>query len=82
MSAQIAGAGAEVDDVVGHADGFLVMLDDDDSVAQVPQAGKRSQQFAVVALMQSDRRLVEDVQNAGQVGPDLRRQSDPLSLAA
>ena len=32
--------------------------------------------------MQADRRLVEDVEDAGQVRADLRRQPDALALAA
>src|SRR2546421_744005 len=35
-----------------------------------------------VALVQPDRRLVEDVEHAHQPGPDLRREPDPLGLAA
>ena len=37
---------------------------------------------AVVALVQSDARLVEHVQHAGQAGADLSRQPDALRLAA
>jgi hypothetical protein len=31
------GSGAEIDDVVGRADGHLVVLDDDDRVAAIAQ---------------------------------------------
>ena len=43
---------------------------------------QRRQQPIVVALMQADRRLVEDVQHADQRAADLRRQADALRLAA
>jgi hypothetical protein len=55
---------------------------DDHGVAQVAQVRQRRQQLAVVALVQPDRRLVEHVENAGEVGADLRGQSDPLPFAA
>ena len=47
-----------------------------------PQPDQRLDQPMVVALVQADRRLVEDVQHAHQPGADLRRQPDPLRLAA
>src|SRR5690606_12210093 len=43
---------------------------------------QRVQQPRVVALMQTDRRLVEDVHDADQARPDLARETDPLRLAA
>ena len=77
-----AGAGAEVDHVVGGADRLLVVLDDDDGVADVAHAHQRFEQPLVVALVQADRGLVEDVDHAGQVRADLARESDALGLAA
>ena len=43
---------------------------------------ERREQAPVVALVEADRRLVEDVQHAGQVRADLRRQPDALPFAA
>ena len=82
VAAVLAGAGPEVDDVVGGADRLLVVLDDDDGVAEIAQPRERREQRAVVALVQADRRLVEDVEHAGQVRADLRRQPDALPFAA
>ena len=82
VSAVLAGAGPEVDDVVGGADRLFVVLDDDDGVAEIAQPGQRRQQRAIVALVQADRRLVEDVEHAGQVRPDLGREPDALPFAA
>ena len=65
-----------------RADGVLVVLDDDEGVAEVAQPGQRLDEPAVVALVQADRRLVEDVQDADQAGPDLGGQPDALRLAA
>ena len=58
------------------------MLDDDQRVAQIAQALERLEQAGVVALVQADGGLVEDVQNAHQRRADLRGQADALRLAA
>ena len=39
-------------------------------------------QATIVALVQADRRLVEHVEHAGEVGADLRRQPNALSFTA
>src|SRR5262245_28284593 len=58
------------------------MLDDHYGIAQVAQALERGQQAGIVARMQGDGRLVEDVKYAGQAGADLRGQMNALCLAA
>ena len=82
LAAMDAGAGADVDDVVGGADGVLVVLDHDHGVAEVAQPLQRFEQPRVVALVQADRRLVEHVEHAGQARADLRGEPDALALAA
>ena len=82
VAAVLAGAGAHVDDVVGDAHGLFVVLDDDDGVAEVAQAQQRVDEAAVVALVQADAGLVEDVEHADQRRADLRGQADALRLAA
>ena len=67
---------------VGAADRVLVVLDDDQRVALRLELRQRVEQHAVVARMQADRRLVEDVADAAQVGAELRREPDALRLAA
>ncbi len=78
----LAGAGAEVDQVVGGAHRALVVLDDDHGVAEVAKTLQRRDQLRVVALVEPDRGLVEDVEHADEAGADLRRKPDPLRLAA
>ena len=73
--------GPDVDDPVGGPDRLLVVLDDEDRVAQVAQPRERRDELGVVALVEPDRRLVEDVQDAHQRRPDLGREADPLGLA-
>ncbi len=77
-----AGARADVDHVVGGQDRILVVLDDDDGVAEIAQPPQRFQETRIVALVQADRRLVQHVEHAGQARADLRRQPDALALAA
>ena len=76
------GTGADVDDPVGVPDGVFVVLDDDQGVAEVLEPDQGLDQPVVVALVQPDRRLVEDVEHAHQARADLGRQPDPLRLAA
>ena len=47
-----------------------------------PQAFERVEQLAVVALVQTDARLVEDVKHAHQRRADLRGETDALIFAA
>ena len=67
----LSGAGADVDDVIGNANGLLVVLDDDDGVPDVAQPHERVDEPLVVALVQADRRLVEHVEHADEPAPDL-----------
>ena len=82
MAAVLAGAGTEVDHVVGRADRLFVVLDDDHAVALIAQPRERGEQAPVVALMEADGRLVEHVEHARQVRADLRRQPDALPFPA
>ena len=82
LAAVHAGARAHVDDVVGREDRLLVVLDDDHGVAEVAQVHERVEQALVVALVQADRRLVEDVHHADEARADLAREPDALRLAA
>ncbi len=82
VAAVDAGAGADVDHMVGDADGVLVMLDHDHGVAEIAQALEGFEQPRVVALVQADGRLVQHIEHAGEAGADLRGEADALALAA
>ena len=82
LAAARAGARAEIENVIGGADRFLIVLDDDDGIPEVAQSAERGEQARVIALMQSDARLVENIKNAGQARTDLRGEPDPLRFAA
>ena len=77
-----AGAGADVEHVIGEPDRVLVMLDHDHGIAEVAQPLQRLQQPRVVALVQADRGLVQHVEHAGQPRADLRGEADALAFAA
>ena len=77
-----AGARADVDDMVGGADGVLVVLHHQYRVTQITQAGQGGQQALVVALVQTDGRLVEHVHDAHQAGADLAGQANALGFTA
>ena len=82
MAAVRAGARADVHDVIRLADGLLVVLDDDERIAEVAHLLERAEQARIVPLVQADARLVEDVQHAHEPAADLRGQPDALRLAA
>src|SRR6185503_8540714 len=70
------GPGAEVDDPVALLHGLAVVFDHDHRVADVPQVLEGGQELPVVPLVEADGRLVEDVDDAGQLAADLAGQAD------
>ena len=82
MAALLARARAHIDNVVGVANGIFVMLHNDNRVTQIAQAFKRGDKALVIALMQADGRLVQNVQHAHEASTNLRGQANALSLTA
>ena len=72
----------DVDYPVGCPNGVLVVFDDDEGVAEVPKSHEGFDQPPVVALVQPDARLVQDVEHPDQPGADLCGQPDALRLTA
>ena len=66
LAAVDACTGADVHDVVRRAHGVLVVLDHDEGVAQIAQPLERVKQLVVVALVQADGGLVENIEHAHQ----------------
>ncbi len=81
LSAVLTGSRPDVDHPVALANRLLVVLDDDDGVAEVAQPGQRVDEPPVVALVQSDRGFVEHVQGADETGTDLTGEAYALGLA-
>ena len=82
VAAPLPRARADVDHPVRAADRVLVVLDDEDRVAQLAEVLEGVDEAVVVALVQADGRLVEHVQHADQAAADLAGQADALRLAA
>ena len=82
VSAQAPGARADIDHIVGAADGVFIMLDHQQGIALVAQCDQGVEQHLVIARMQADRGLVEHIANTLQIGAELCRQPDALRLAA
>src|SRR2546425_4742877 len=82
LPAALAGAGTELDHVVGGLDEGAVVLDDDDGVAGRGELAAEVGQARGVAGVQADGRLIEDVQRSHQLRAELIRQIDSLRLAA
>src|SRR5580658_5861435 len=76
------GLWTEVEYMIGAADGFLVVLDHDQSIAMTGELDQRVEQDLVVAWVQTDGRLVQHVTHALQVGAKLRGEADALCLTA
>src|SRR5277367_2609340 len=68
--------------MIGLEHRLAIMLDHQHGVAEFLQALERREQALIVALMQSNRRLVEDVEHADEARADLRGKTDALALAA
>src|SRR6185312_75591 len=81
-STQQSCAGAEIDHVVSAANGFFIVLHYQHSVSQIAQVLQRLKQPVVIAMMEPNGRLVENVKHAAQLGTNLCRQSNALTFAA
>ena len=66
LAAVASRARTDIHNVVSCKHGVLVVLDHDERVAEVTQPPQGRKQLVVVALVQTDGRLVEDIQHAHQ----------------
>ena len=66
LAAVAARARTDIHNVVSCKHGVLVVLDHDERVTEVAQPPQGRQQLVVVALVQTDGRLVKDIQHAHQ----------------
>ena len=67
LSALLPGARTKVDDVVSLADGLFIMLHYHNAIALVLQTVQCAEQLGIVARVQTDGGLVEDVTHTTQV---------------
>ena len=66
VTAVHASARANVHDPVRGVHGILIMLHNDERIAQIAQMLEGAEQLRVVALVQADGRLVQNVEHAHQ----------------
>ena len=76
------GAGAEIKNVIGGANGVGIMLNDEHGVAEVAQSLERGEQTVVVTLVQADAGFVQHIEHANERGTNLGGQSNALGFAA
>src|SRR5437764_4319051 len=76
------GSGAEVNDIVGAANGFFIVLDHKNGISEIAQFFERIQQATVVAMVKSDGRLVEDIEHAAKFGANLCGEANTLAFAS
>ena len=82
LAAGGAGAGAEVDDVVGDRDRLRLVLHDEHRVALVAQLQQQVVHPLDVVRVHADRGLVEDVRDVGERGAEVADHLGALRLAA
>ena len=66
-----AGAGTNVDDVIGGTNSLLVMLNNDNRIAEIAQMDEGSQKTLVVPLVKTNRGLIEDIHYANEARTNL-----------
>ncbi len=82
LAAELAGAGAEVEQMIGGAEDVGVVLDDEDGVAQIAQLFEDADEACGVAGVQADGWLVEDIERADQTRAERGGELNALRLAA
>ena len=82
IAAQAAGSYAQIDNVVSPLDRLEVVFNDDNRVAQIAKLRESREKAVVVACVQSDGRLVENIEDSAQFRPDLRGEADALGFTA
>ena len=80
--AVLTGAGPQIDNGICRANGFLIVLDNQDAVSAIPQSLQGIDQDAVIPGVQSDGGFVENIANPGKIGTQLGREANSLGLSA
>src|SRR5208282_4712241 len=66
VPAGVSRAGTEIDDKIGAADGVLVVFDHKNGIAEIAELLERMQQAIVIARVEADGRLVQNVEDAAK----------------
>ncbi len=81
LAAAFAGAGANIDDPVGAADDVDFVLDDEKGVAGAFERVERVEEGFSVGGMKAGGGLIEDIDDAEEIGMHLRGEAEALQLA-
>ena len=79
-TAMFASTRPDIHDPIAGPNGVFVVLDDEHGVAQVAQSVQRVNQSMIVALVQTDGRLVQHVQRTHEPRANLAGQTNALGL--
>ena len=82
LTAVNARSGADIHDKVRRSNGVLVMLNDNECIAEIPQILESFQKLFVITLVQADARLIEDIEHIDQLAANLCGKADALTLTA
>ena len=82
ISAETAGAGPHVHDVIGGAHHIRVVLDDQNRIPQIAQAAEKGYQPLCILRMQSCCGLIQNIDHAGQLRSQDCGKLQPLQLSA
>ncbi len=82
LAAVAAGAGPEVDHIIGATHCFLVVFDDENRVAPGFQFLERGEQLFIIPRVQADGGFVQDVEDSAKIRTKLSRQPDALAFTA
>ena len=70
FAAQASGFGTDVDDIVGGTDDVFIVFHDNDGVSHIAQLAQDVDETLRVARMETDARLVEDIERATREEPN------------
>ena len=56
----------DIDNIIGVANGILIVFDDDHRIAKIPEPPQRAEQPLVIALVKTNRWLIEHIEHAGE----------------
>ena len=77
-----AGAGSQIYYVIRAANRLFIVFDDKNRVSQITKVFKRIKQLAIVARVETNRGLVQNIQHTSELRADLRRKPDALAFTA
>ena len=75
-------AGTEIDDVIGAAHRFFVVLDHQQRIAAIFSNSSACSRCSLSRGVQADGRFIQNVEHAAEIRAELRRQTNALGFAA